>query len=99
MYEHYIPKLLIRRLHLAIKLLDKFISHPKSQIPPDQFNELTDIAYIYYQKWEAEQYINDQQEYSLEKAVTPAKPSQRQLENERIKELADGFEKHFLATA
>lgn len=96
-YEHYIPKLLISRPHLAVKLLDKFISHPKSQISHEQRPDLEDIEYIYYQKWEAEQHNNDQQKYSLEEVVTPAKPSQKQLENERIKELADGFEKHFPA--
>lgn len=79
-------------------MLDKFISHPKSQISPEQRPDLEDIAYIYYQKWEAEQHNNNQQEYSLEEAVTPAKPSQKQLENERKKQLADGFEKHFPAT-
>ena len=37
-------------------------------------------------EWESEQLMEntDHQEYTLEEAVTAAKPSQRQLENERI---------------
>jgi len=102
MYEHYVPQLLIRRPHLAEKLLDKFISHPKSQISPEQRADFEDTAYVHYEAAKSEELMrqnNNQQENIVEEDMSPVKPSQRQLENERIKELADGFEKHFPATA
>ncbi|MCK4754953.1 MAG: hypothetical protein KAS58_06950 [Calditrichia bacterium] len=101
-YELYVPQLLIRRPHLAVKLLDKFINHPKiQQISPEQIKDFEETAYVHYQAWEAEklQQNNDQQEDIVEEDMSPVKPSRKQLEYERIKELADGFEKHFPATA
>ncbi len=94
-YELYVPQLLIRRPHLAIKLLDKFINHPKiQQISPEQIKDFEETAYVHYQAWEAEklQQNNDQQEDIVEEDKSPVKPSRKQLEYERIKELADGFE-------
>jgi hypothetical protein len=101
MYEHYIPQLLIRRPHLAVKLLDKFISHPKSQISPEQRADFEDTAYVHYEAFKSEELLwqnIDQQENVIEEVLKPSKPSQRQVEIERRKELVDGFEKHFPAT-
>jgi hypothetical protein len=84
-YELYVPQLLIRRPHLAEALLDKFISHPKSQIPAEELPDLEEAAYIKFQHWKADQ--ND--------GAQSAKPSHHHSERQRIKELADEFEKHF----